>query len=144
MASISETKNLQIVKIRHWVLRKKGANFFKNWIFVQEVILRNYPNYSKVNRYRRKAWKVDASIFDSAVSHTRRSDASEKREENSVVALRSLLNVFSSGQVSSPRLYRLRSKCLVEMSLISETKNVQNKAFLTRYYIWNNHYNKTY
>ena len=32
----------------------------------------------------RKRSKVDASIFDSALSHTRRSDASEKREENSV------------------------------------------------------------
>ena len=35
-------------------------------------------------RYRRKRPKVDASIFDSSLSHTRRSDASEKREENSV------------------------------------------------------------
>ena len=60
------------------------------------------------NRYRRKRPKVDASIFDSVLSHTRRSDASEKREENSVVALRSLLDVFACGQVSSPRLYRLR------------------------------------
>ena len=33
---------------------------------------------------------MDASFFDSALSHTRRSDASEKREEN------------------SPRLYRLK------------------------------------
>ena len=33
---------------------------------------------------RRKRPKVDASIFESALSHTRRSDASEKREENSV------------------------------------------------------------
>ena len=32
------------------------------------------------NRYRRKRPKVDASIFDSALSHTRRSDASEKRD----------------------------------------------------------------
>ena len=31
------------------------------------------------NRYRRKRPKVDASIFDSARSHTRRSDASEKK-----------------------------------------------------------------
>ena len=37
-----------------------------------------------INRYRRKLPKVDASIFDSALSHTRRSGASEKREENSV------------------------------------------------------------
>ena len=39
----------------------------------------------EINRYRRKRSKVDASIFDSALSHTRRSDASEKkREENNV------------------------------------------------------------
>ena len=40
--------------------------------------------YFIFNRYRRKRPKVDASIFDSAVSDTRRPDASEKREENSV------------------------------------------------------------
>ena len=34
--------------------------------------------------HRRKRPKVDSSIFDSALSHTRRSDASEKKEENSV------------------------------------------------------------
>ena len=34
--------------------------------------------------HRRKRPKVDASIFDTALSHTRRSDASEKRQENSV------------------------------------------------------------
>ena len=39
---------------------------------------------SDFDRYRRKLPKVDASIFDSALSHTRRSDASEKKEENSV------------------------------------------------------------
>ena len=37
-----------------------------------------------INRYRRKRPKVDASIFDSVLSHTHRSDASEKKEENSV------------------------------------------------------------
>ena len=37
-----------------------------------------------LNRYRRKRSKLDASILDAALSHTRRSDASEKREENSV------------------------------------------------------------
>ena len=36
------------------------------------------------NRYRRKRPKVDASIFDSALSHTRLLNASEKREEKSV------------------------------------------------------------
>ena len=34
-----------------------------------------------INRYRRKRPKVDASIFDSAQSHTRRSEASEKRRK---------------------------------------------------------------
>ena len=33
----------------------------------------------RLNRYRRKRPKVDASIFDSALSHTRRSDASDKK-----------------------------------------------------------------
>ena len=32
-----------------------------------------------INRYRRKRPKVDGSIFDSALSLTRRSDASEKK-----------------------------------------------------------------
>ena len=41
-------------------------------------------NISGFNRYRRKRPKVGASIFDSGLSHTRRSDASEKREEKSV------------------------------------------------------------
>ena len=36
------------------------------------------------NRYRRKRPKMDARIFESALSHPRRSDASEKREEKSV------------------------------------------------------------
>ena len=56
------------------------------------------------NRYRRKRPKVDASIFDSALSHTRRSAASEKKEKKIACPL---LDVFACGQVSSPRLYRL-------------------------------------
>ena len=35
--------------------------------------------YFSFNRYRRKRPKVDASICDSALSHTRRSDASKRR-----------------------------------------------------------------
>ena len=46
-------------------------------------------------------------IFDSALIHTRRSDASDIRKVNSVVALCTLWNKFACGQVSSPRLYRL-------------------------------------
>ena len=56
-----------------------------------------------INRYSRKRPKVDATIFDSALSHTRRSDASEKREEKSV----STFGHFASGQVSSPRMHLL-------------------------------------
>ena len=37
----------------------------------------NYLSFQDFNRYRRKRPKVDASIFDSALSHSRRSEASE-------------------------------------------------------------------
>ena len=47
--------------------------------------------------------KMDASIFDSALSHTRRSDASEKEQKIACP----LFAKFACGQVSSPRLYRL-------------------------------------
>ena len=51
---------------------------------------------------------MDASISDSALHHTRRSDASEKREENTV----SIFGRFRLGQVSSPRLNWLNKTCL--------------------------------
>ena len=38
-----------------------------------------------INRYRRKSPKVDASISDVALSHTRGSDASKKKTENTRV-----------------------------------------------------------
>ena len=47
---------------------------------------------------------MDASIFDSALSHARRLDTSEKKKK----IARPLLNVYACGQVSSPRLYRIR------------------------------------
>ena len=65
--------------------------------FFEHLSLNTPFRVNKVNRYRQICIKVDASIFDSALSHTRRSDASEKIEENTRVC----------GQVSSPRLYRL-------------------------------------
>ena len=40
--------------------------------------------FQNFNPYRWKRPKVDARIFDSALSHTRRSKAREKKEENSV------------------------------------------------------------
>ena len=51
------------------------TDFFTNTVFVKSNIL---------NRYMRKRSKVNASIFDSALSHIRRSNESEKKEENSV------------------------------------------------------------
>ena len=62
--------------------------------------------FSSIKRYMRKRPKVDASIFNSALSHTRRSDASEKKEKIACP----LFDVLSFGQVSSPRLYRLERK----------------------------------
>ena len=70
--------------------------------------------------------RVNASIFDSALSHTRRSDVSEKREENSVVALRSLLNVFACG-LSSPRLYRLRVIFINLLNLLLEWQKFHDR-----------------
>ena len=46
---------------------------------------------------------MNASIFDSALSDTRRSDVSEKKKKIACP----LLAKFACGQVSSPRLYRL-------------------------------------
>ena len=46
---------------------------------------KSIENVDSINRYRRICTKVDASIFDSALSHTRRSEASEKKEENTRV-----------------------------------------------------------
>ena len=42
-------------------------------------VIKKITKFLDVNRYRRKRPKVDASIFDSALSNTRRSDASEKK-----------------------------------------------------------------
>ena len=70
------------------------------------------------NRYRRKRPKVDASIFGAALSHTRRSDASEKRQENSGSTF---------GQVSSPRLYRLRLKLSWYRVIFFKRSDFKNK-----------------
>ena len=106
----------------------------------QDLIL----NYPRLNRYRRKRSKVNASIFDSALSHTRRSDASKKREENSVVALRSLLNVFACGQVSSPRLYRLKIEFSNFMRYEKIFRNIKILLPLFRMLIWGIFWRKFY
>ena len=53
-------------------------------VVAQDALIK-YKLKFNVNRYRRKRPKVDARIFDSALSHTRRSEASEKKEENTRV-----------------------------------------------------------
>ena len=78
--------------------------------------------------------KVDASIFDSALSHTRRSDASEKIEENSVstfgpfrlwtsfesspVSVKSC-NIFSAKKLrfpqKAPKTFNLTEEFLVKL-----------------------------
>ena len=59
-------------------------------------------NFLIINRYRRIRPKVDAKIFDSALSHTRRSDASEKKKKMlaSTFERFRLLTSFESSLVS--------------------------------------------
>ena len=67
----------------YWMgLRQHCAACEFEWSDLSPVIVQQY--FMVFIRYRRKRPKVDASIFDSALSHTRRSDASEKKEEKSV------------------------------------------------------------
>ena len=73
---------------------------------IRAVRVTLYAQPRRFNRYRRICTKEDANIFDSALSHTRRSDASEKKRRKDSRRLRCK---FACGQVSSPRLYRLSS-----------------------------------
>ena len=85
----------------------------------------------RINRNWRKRPKVDASFFDSALSHTRRSDASEKkREENSV----STFGRFACGQVSSPRLYRLNLLKFCKIKYVFLIKQKLNVLVQTQLY----------
>ena len=53
---------------------------WRTGVYILAGIRKFLKNYRKfVNRYRRKGPKVDASIFDSALSHTCRSDVSKKK-----------------------------------------------------------------
>ena len=64
--------------------RSRFGTRFTGWFIKADIQSKssNVRTNKTVNRYRRKRPKVDASIFDSLPSHTPRSDASEKREEN--------------------------------------------------------------
>ena len=69
------------------------------WFLTHTILTR----FLWFNRYRRKRQKVDASTFDSALSHTRRS--TRRKKEKKIAC--PLLDVFACGQVSCPRLFRL-------------------------------------
>ena len=60
---------------------------------------------------------MDARIFDSALSHTRRSDASKKREENSVSTFGRfrLWTSFESSPVSANKHYLLLRSTAVSL-----------------------------
>ena len=69
-------------------------------------------------RYRRKRPKVDANIFDSALSHTRHSDASEEKEKNSVSTFGRfrLWTSFESSPVSvNGSVYACFNSCLLRV-----------------------------
>ena len=53
------------------------------WMIIIIKLIINKIN--AFNRYRRKRPKVDTSVFDTVLSHTRRSDASEKKKKNTCV-----------------------------------------------------------
>ena len=61
----------------HLSVAEKKWSFVLNW----RILFWTTSKKVIVNRYRRKRSKVDASIFDSALSQTRRSDASKKRRK---------------------------------------------------------------
>ena len=48
---------------------------------INEEIKLKIAEKQRFNRYRRISTKVDAGIFDSALSHTHRSQASEKKRK---------------------------------------------------------------
>ena len=48
-------------------------------ITVEKLMQVDFHFLTEINRYRRICTKVDASFFDSALSHTHRSDALEKK-----------------------------------------------------------------
>ena len=67
------------------------------------------------------------SVFSTAaLSHTRRSDASDRKEENNL----DILAKFACGQVSSPRLYRLSSPSYDKKYSQSHDVIFRNKCFL--------------
>ena len=96
-----------------------------------KIAIYKWPKEFK--RYRRKRPKVDPSIFDSVLSHTRRSSASEKREKKIACPL---LDFFASWQVSSPRLYRLSGRKSLKYFYKSPKLKRNRPNFSTQLQIW--------
>ena len=65
---------LNVLKYLYWIKIRCRRN---GWRTARSSFL---YHFFKPNRYRRKRPKVDASIFDSVLSHISRSDASEKKK----------------------------------------------------------------
>ena len=95
----------------------------------KRIKLFNLKN-SYVNRYRRKLPKVNASIFDPALSHTRRSDVSEKREENSVSTF-GRFNLWTSFE-SSPLSVNLKNKWYLGGVSLENVMKLGNIPFCER------------
>ena len=78
-ATVAQTARTEATKI--FVARGTSILASPGFTVTGQDLILNYP---RLSRYKRKCSIVNASNFDSALSHTRRSDASEKREENTV------------------------------------------------------------
>ena len=68
---------------------------------------------------------MDASIFDSALSHTRRSDASEKREENNASTFGRFR--MSTSFESSPVSVNIPISEQLAISSNNEIKRIKNR-----------------
>ena len=78
------TFRILVTIVTRIVVLKRKINLYKIILFKSNDIGRDSSKktprlISGFERYRRKRPKVDASIFDSALSHTRRSAASEEK-----------------------------------------------------------------
>ena len=94
-------------------------------------------NKPAFNRYSRKRLKVDASIFRLGAE----SYSSLERVEKKKKIACPLLDVFACGQVSSPRLYRLRVYLTIifppySIKLMYYTKNPPIPIYISYIYLY--------
>ena len=110
----------KITKVIFWILYSVrgcavGMCHLRNPNLSDFLVAQNHVTFStkinespSFNRYRRKRPKVDASISDAALSHTWLILVTRTRRKKRRKYSCPLLDVFACGQVSSPRLYRLK------------------------------------